>query len=259
MILFLKLVAASVRSQLAYRLNVVLLAASQFLITFIEFFAIAALFARFGSLRGWKLAEVALLYGMVNVAFAIAEGAARGFDSFAQTIRSGDLDRLLLRPRSIPLQVAAQELHLMRLGRLVQGVLILCWSLHALDLAWSLERGALLVAAILGGACTFSGLFVLQATLAFWTVETLEVMNTVTYGGTETAQFPFSIYRPWFRSFFTFVVPLACANYFPALEILGRAETRAVAWASPFVGVAFLSLTLRLFDLGVRHYRSTGS
>src|ERR671928_195342 len=79
-------------------------------------------------------------------------------------------------------------------------------------------------AAILGGACLFYGLFVLQATLSFWTVETLEIMNTVTYGGTETGQYPLTIYRPWFRLFFTFVVPLVCLNYLPANALLDRPD-----------------------------------
>jgi ABC-2 type transport system permease protein len=257
--LYARLLLASVRSQLAYRASFLLLASSHFAITFIEYLAVVALFQRFGSLRGWKLAEVSLLYGMVNISFALAEAAARGFDSFAQTIRSGELDRLLLRPRSVILQVAAQELHLMRVGRFIQGAVILGWALRTLDVAWSVEHGALIVSAIVGGACTFSGLFVLQGTLAFWTVETLEIVNTVTYGGTETAQLPFSIYKPWFRAFFTFVVPLACANYFPALAVLGRSEARALAWASPLIGVLFLIASLRVFDFGLRHYRSTGS
>ena len=55
----------------------------------------------------------------------------------------------------------------------------------------------------------------LQATLAFWTTETLEIVNTVSYGGVETAQYPLSIYRPWFRHFFTFVVPLGNGQLLP--------------------------------------------
>ncbi|XXX55556.1 ABC-2 family transporter protein [Sorangium sp. So ce124] len=58
----------------------------------------------------------------------------------------------------------------------------------------------------------FYGLLVLQATLCFWTVESLEIMNAWTYGGTEAAQYPLTLYRDWFRRFFTFVVPLASVS-----------------------------------------------
>jgi len=96
------------------------------------------------------------------------------------------------------------------------------------------------------------------------TTETLEIFNTVTYGGTETAQYPLSIYKGWFRRFFTFVVPLACISYFPALAILGRDDPVAGSpvwfrWAAPLVGVVFFVISLQVWKVGVRHYRSTGS
>ena len=152
----------------------------------------------------------------------------------------------------------------MRVGRLAQAVIVLVWAAGALDVPWSIARMALTVFAIFGGACLFYGLFVLQATLAFWTTETLELANTVTYGGTEAGQFPLSIYRPWFRKFFTFVVPLASVSYFPALAILGRDDpvVGSPAWfrcAAPLIGVTFLIVSLQIWRLGTRHYRSTGS
>ncbi len=80
----------------------------------------------------------------------------------------------------------------------------------------------------------------------------------------ETGQFPLSIYRPWFRKFFIFVVPLGCVSYFPALAILGR-EDQAIGsphWfqcSAPLIGVVFLLISLQVWKFGVRHYRSTGS
>jgi len=242
-----------------YRASFVMLSLSQFLVTFLEFGAIVILFDRFRQLRGWTLAEVALFYGIVNAAFAVAEGAARGFDSFDQMVKAGDFDRILLRPRASAFQISATNVALHRVGRLAQGLAILGWAIAKLDLG--LASVLLAVLAIAGGACLFSGLFVLHATLAFWSTESLEIINTVTYGGTETAQYPISIYRGWFRRFFTFVVPLACVTYYPALVMLGKAPP-SEAWAyalAPGVGVVFLALSLVAWQQGVRHYRSTGS
>jgi ABC-2 type transport system permease protein len=261
--LYFRYLGISLRGQLQYRASFVMTALGQFALTAIEFGGIWVLFQRFGSLRGWTLAEVALLYGMINVAFALGEGIGRGFDTFPALVKSGDFDRLLLRPRSTALQVAGGELQLMRVGRLLQGLIVLLWAAPRLGIDWSVATIALLVAAILGGACLFYGLFVLQATLSFWTIETLEVMNALTYGGTETGQYPLSIYRPWFRRFFTWVVPLACANYLPAHAILGRPDALGAAplwqWLSPLAGLLFLGAALQVWHAGVRHYRSTGS
>jgi ABC-2 type transport system permease protein len=229
-----------------------------------EIVAIWALFDRFGSLQGWKLGEVALFYGIVHLGFAFAEAFGRGFDNTHLLIRSGDFDRLLLRPRSAAFQVAAREVHAMRLGRFAQGLIVLIWAACAVDVQWTLPRVGLLLFSIASAACLFTGLFVLQATFAFWSTQSLEVFNTVTYGGVETAQFPLSIYRRWFRKFFTFAVPLACVAYFPGLAILGKPDPTGESmawfhWLAPLIGVAFLLVTLQIWRFGVRHYRSTGS
>ncbi|MCC2672555.1 MAG: putative rane protein [Armatimonadetes bacterium] len=255
-------VLASIRAQLQYRASFIMSTLGQFLMIGLELAAVGMLFARFGTLRGWTLPEVVLLFGMANVAFALGESTGRGFDTFAAQVKSGDFDRLLLRPRGTAFQVAAQEVQLMRVGRLFQGVIALVWAAPALHLSWHDPRWLTVAAGILGGAAVFYGLFVLQAALAFWTVESLEVMNTVTYGGVETAQYPMSIYRPGFRQFFTLVVPLGAVIYLPAKAVLhGAVASHPGVWSifPVAVGIAFLAVALLVWEVGVRHYRSTGS
>ena len=97
--------AISVRAQLQYRAAFMAQLLGHLLATVVEFLGIWALFDRFGSLRGWTLPEIALLYGMADVSFAIADAAARGFDVVGSLLKSGDFDRMLLRPRSTVLQL----------------------------------------------------------------------------------------------------------------------------------------------------------
>ncbi len=96
----------------------------------------------------------------------------------------------------------------------------------------------------------------LQATFCFWSTESLEVFNTVTYGGIETAQYPLSLYRDEFRRFFTYVVPLATITYYPALAILGKADplgsTSRLQHLTPLMGVAFLLIALQVWRFGER-------
>jgi ABC-2 type transport system permease protein len=255
------LVAASLRSQMQYRASFAMLSLAHLLTTGIEFLALWALFARFRSLSGWELPEVALFYGIANVAFAITEAFGRGFDVFNRMVKGGDFDRVLLRPRSTVLQILGQQLQLMRIGRFTQGLVVLGWATWALGVDWTVPRALLLVGAIVGGSCFFMALFVLQATFCFWSTETLEIFSSVTYGGVFAAQYPMDIYRDWFRKFFTYIVPLACLAYYPGLAIMGRAapEWLWLHYLSPLTGVLFLAVSLKVWQFGVRHYRSTGS
>ncbi|MBD3240239.1 MAG: ABC transporter permease [Chitinivibrionales bacterium] len=255
-------ITVSLRSQMQYRASFLMLALGHFVVTGVEVLGIWVLFERFGAVRGWRLPEVALLYGLVNTAFALAEAFGRGFDVFPRMVKSGAFDRMLLRPRATALQVMASEVQAMRVGRLTQGLIVLLWAAHRLDVDWTAARVMFTLVTIGGGMFLFCGLFVLQATAAFWTVDSLEVFNTVTYGGTETAQYPLHIYRPWFRRFFTYVVPLAAVAYYPATVIMGRVDDPGtLTWRllSPLIGYCFFAACLLIWRSGVRHYRSTGS
>jgi len=255
--LYLRYVALSIRVQLTYRATLAIKALGQLLVTGIEFFGIWALFSRFGSLAGWTLREVALIYGMIDVGFALADAVGRGFDKVGTLLKAGDFDRMLLRPRSIVLQLLGFELQLMRIGRFSQGLIVLVWA--CLPIAWTPATTALLVISILAIGCVFLGLVVLQATSTFWTIESLEVWSAFTYGGNYAAQYPLSIYRRWFQRFFTAVIPLALASYYPARAILGRDPLGALPAFGPLAGFAFLALSFAVFRLGIRHHASTGS
>ena len=261
--LYLHYVSISLRSQLQYPASFVMMAVGNLVINGLEFLGIWALFSRFGTLRDWTLPEVALFYGIVHIAFAISEAAARGFDILHRQIKSGEFDRILLRPRSTVLQVMGLEFQLLRIGRITQALVVLCWGISNLEIALTFPQILLILAAILGGSLLFSGLFVLQATLSFWSVESLELVNLVTYGGVETAQVPMAIYRKWFQSFFTWIIPLATINYFPLMAILKRPDPLGtplwLSWFSPLAGLLFFVGCLQIWNFGVQHYHSTGS
>ena len=93
---------------------------------------------------------------------------------------------------------------------------------------------------VAGGVAFFLGLFVLGGTLAFWTTESLEIMNTVTYGGVKAGQYPVSVYKDWFQKFLIFVVPIAAVSHFSIIAMLGVEDPLGTAlWfqiMSPGIG-----------------------
>lgn len=258
--LYFKLIAISIRMQMQHRASFLMLTSALFLSTFMDIFGIWVLFDRFNMVKGWSFKEVALLYGIMNISFAIGEATARGFDTFSHTVKNGDFDRVLLRPLGTLFQIATREVQLTRIGRLFQGAVILIFGFNAMDFAFFSLHTPIICMAIFGAACLFYGLFVLQATISFWTIETLELMNIVTYGGLESGQYPMSIYNPWFKFFFSFIIPLACVAYYPLATLL-RYEIFPL-WTAvlfPLSGVLFLYLCCQLWERGVRRYHSTGS
>ena len=104
--LYARYVGVSFRSQMQYKASFLLSSMGAFLVSFVEVLGIWTLFHRVGGLTGWTLAQVCRFDGFVNMTFAVADAILLGFDTFgAQYVKSGDLDRLLLRPRSLALQL----------------------------------------------------------------------------------------------------------------------------------------------------------
>lgn len=242
-----------------HRASFFMLASAHFISTFVDILGMWVLFDRFKTVKGWTLKELALIYGIVHMGFAVAEAFARGFDKFSQLVRSGDFDRVLLRPLGTICQVASREVQMMRVGRFLQGFVVLAWSYQELGLSLFSFSTLVVVLSFIGTSCLFYGLFVIQGTLSFWTIETLELMNITTYGGVEVGQYPMSIYSRGFRMIFTFIIPLACVGYYPIATLIQQ-ETFPL-WVAPIIpltGIAFLCLSCLLWQLGVRHYHSTG-
>lgn len=243
-----------------HRASFWMVAAAFFIATFVEIFGIWVLFDRFTIIKGWTFAELTLVYGTVHIGFSIAETFARGCDNFGTLLKQGEFDRMLLRPIGSLLQVTSREVHLLKLGRMVQGFVVMLWGISALDMPMHFFHYGILFLSLIGTTCLFYGLNILNATLAFWSTETLELINIATFGGVESGQYPLSIYPGGFRLFFTLVIPLACVAYYPLATLL-RHETLPL-WACallPLSGIVFLILCCHLWKLGVRHYSSTGS
>ncbi len=246
-----------------YRASFLLGLAGVFSTTFVELLAVLILFRTFGQMAGWQAGEVALLYGIVAVAFGLSEMAGDGFEDISSLIRTGQFDRVLTRPVPPFVQIMASQFPLKRLGRIAQGVFALALAQRWLGLDWTPGRALVLLSAILSTAVVFVGIFVIGAALCFWTVERTEAQNVFTYGGTELASYPVHIYNPWLRGVFLYVVPLALTTYYPALYLLRKPDPLGLpGWlqlTSPLVALAFFAAGLLAWRAGLNHYQSTGS
>jgi ABC-2 type transport system permease protein len=260
-----RLLGAQMRSQLQYRASFLLDVFSTAFFTITEFGALALVMTRFKTIDGWTLAEVMFLYGLVELSFGVMDMLFAGFDPqfFAQNIRKGTFDQFLLRPVPVFWQVLGSDLTLRRLGRIALGIIIFVIALRLNTIDWTLLKALYLPFVIFGMVLFFGGLFVVGSSLTFWTVESVEAINILTYGGNFLISYPMSIYQDWLRRLFTFVVPAIFLNYYPALYFLGKEDPFNFPYfahfLAPVAGVFIFSLALLFWRFALKHYQSTGS
>ncbi len=260
MLLYFKYLKILIKAQVQYRLSFWMLAAGQFLMPFFLFAGMYFLFARFGSIKGWSFYEAALCFSIIHMAFAISQCFARGFDFFSDLVVNGEFDRILVRPQSTIIQVMGSKIEITRIGRLLQSIVVFGWAVFNIPIHWDIFKVATLFLMIISGVFIFTGIFILAAALCFWTIQGLEVVNIITDGGREMAQYPLDIYKKWVTRFFTLVIPFGCVNYLPLLFLLDRVEDTSVLYMlAPLYGIFFIIPCLFIWEFSVRHYLSTGS
>jgi len=256
--LYFKYLAIHLKSQMQYKVSFFLTIFGQFFTSFSVFVSIYLMMVRFKKVEDYTFEEVLLCFGSILLSFSLAECFARGFDTFSSMISNGEFDRIMVRPRNEVFQVLASKIEFSRLGRLVQAVIVFCYAVPSCGVYWSFDKIITLFIMIVCGMLIFSGLFVIYASICFFTTEGLEFMNIFTDGGREFGSYPFSVYGKFVLKFFTYIVPLALIQYYPFLYLTGRSDNRLYMFL-PVIALVFLIPCTLLWRIGIRHYKSTGS
>ena len=263
--LLLRLLHYQVRSQLQYPASFVLEVISGAMITGFFFVAFALTLSRFEGIGGWTVGEVAFIWGITDASFGIMDMLFSGFDydAFGPMVRKGRFDQLLLRPLNITLQVFGSRFVLRRLGRILEGLIILIYGLSLIDITWTATKAVYIPILIISQVIFFGSLFIIGATSTFWTMERLEILNIFTYGGGEVMSYPMHIFPRAIRVIFTFVVPAIFLSYFPAVFILDKSDPlqapQVASFIAPLIAITMLLIAMRFWHFGIRNYQSTGS
>jgi len=263
--LYLRLILIQIRSQMQYRVSFWMELVSTGILNGSYFLALVLILERFNNIMGWTLGEVAFLAGMVEMSFATMDMIFSGFDpgAFSRLVRMGSFDQMLLRPVSITLQVFGSRFELRRMGRIVEGMVIFSVAMLLAPLHWTLAKLIYLPVVLASQVIAFGALFMLGSTLTFWTVQPVEAVNIVTYGGNELMTYPVTIYPLWLQRIFTYVMPFIFLNYFPALYFLDKPDPLGFPAFAPFLApaaaLALIVAAIWFWHFGINHYQSTGS
>ena len=256
--LYLKFVAMQLKCQMQYKTSFVMTALGQFLTSFTAFLSVLFLFNRFHSVQDYSFSEVLICFSVMLTSFSLTECFVRGFDIFPRLIRSGNLDRILVRPRSEIFQVLTSTIEFSRIGRLLQAIAVLVYAVPTSGVVWTADKVLAVILMLLGGVAVFSALFILYAGFSFFTIESLEFMNIFTDGSREFGMYPLSVYGEGVLKFYTYCIPIALFQYYPFLYLVGHSDDVRLIFL-PLLGFLFLIPCYAFFRFGLRRYKSTGS
>ncbi len=256
--LYFKFLSMHFRTQIEHKTSFFILFVSQFFLIAFEFLEIYFLFSRFHSINGFTFEQILFSFSIINISSSLAICFIRGFDMFSNLISNGEFDRMLLRPKSTIFFTLVSRFDFTKLGRCLQAVVFLVIGLMFSNIDFTPLKILVVILMIICGIAFFAALYILYASLCFFTTEGLEFINIFTDGGRQFGAYPLSVFGEEILKFFTFIIPLALVQYYPLLYLFDI-NTSILNALTPVLSLIFLLPCYLLWRLGIRKYKSTGS
>jgi ABC-2 type transport system permease protein len=248
-----------VKSEMEYKASFILTMIGSMISTFTSILSMLFLIHKFGEVAGWTMNEVILITGVALFGHSFTEIVFQGLNHLYMKVKSGILDQMMVRPRGMLFQVICSDFELNKIGRLTESIILLVYGIINVNIEWNLYKVLVFLLILVGVNVLFAALLLLKATLCFWTVDGIELMNILQEGGRDLSSYPICIYKEWFKNFFTFIVPFGMVNYFPMVYLLGKEDVSFWNGLTPLLTIPFFLVILLVWKIGLRSYQSTGS
>ena len=164
-----------IKTSAQYKANRAMLAISTLVISISELLSIFLLFSRFESVGYWGFYEAALMFGAITAIYSTVECFGRGFDEFANIVRAGELDRLMIRPVNIYYQLFGHQIEFTKIPKALFGVGVCIFCLIKMNIAWTFAKVVVLIAMFACGCLVIWGVMLIGAGISIFTIEKLEL------------------------------------------------------------------------------------
>lgn len=206
-------------------------------------------FLRFDSMNGWKVHDLAALYGLTAFSIGGMLVFFGGAWNIARMVTDGELDSRMTQPKSLLLQVVGSGSKASGWGDMASGAGLLIFS------GWlSWETLPLVLVLACSSVAIFLASSIIFQSMAFWLgpVETLARQLSefvITF-----SIYPQSIYPMYLRAILFTLIPAGFVSYLPVLVL------REFSWlqlgAILAAAVAYGALAVFVFYRGLRRYES---
>ena len=206
-------------------------------------------FDRFEEIRGWRVADVAALFGIVATGFGASVVFAGGVRELSRSIVDGDLDAFLTQPKSPLLQVTMSRTQASGWGDMCSGLGFL--GLSGLVGWQSLPLAAV---AVLCSACVFVASGVILHSLAFWLGRIEPVARQMWDFLVMFSSYPRPLFAGALKLVLFTLIPAGFIGYLPVELVRNFDWTGLVAAVAGAAGYALLAVAV--FRTGLRRYES---
>jgi ABC-2 type transport system permease protein len=208
-----------------------------------------ALMRRVPELRGWRIGDIQVLFGVVAAGFGLAVTVAGGVRHLGRFIDEGELDVLLTQPKPVLLHALGLRVQPSGFGDVLSGIAFIALSGQV---SW--RAVPLVVLAIGGSAVVFVTSGILFFSLAFWLGKVETVARQLWELLITFSLYPEPLFGGMLRLALFTVLPAGFVGYVPA-RLAERPSAGGALLVLAAAGV-YLLLAAVVFERGLRRYTS---
>ncbi len=255
--LYFSLLKVSLKEILIYRIDCIVGIFSQLIVQLVSLIFIFVVFQNTENIAGWNFKQILLLFGVTRIPIGIAGYCFDAlYDIGPKYIRNGDFDKILLRPVHPLISIIGASREFVSIADFALGLGITICMLIQL----SIPVTALLIIKIIFfsivGALIIGAINTIFSISSFWTYRSNEVIWSF-YRMYTFTEYPITIYNKFIRILITVILPFAFVSYYPTMAYLG--VNTYMIYISPFVAVILWIIAVKLWNLALNKYRSTGT
>lgn len=255
--LYLSLLKVSLKEILIYRIDCIVGIFSQLIVQLVSLVFMFVVFQNTENIAGWNFKQILLLFGVTRIAIGISGYCFDGlYDIGPKYIKSGEFDKILLRPVHPLISIIGDSREFVSIADVILGLILTICMLIQL----SIPITALLIIKILFfsiiGALIIGAINTIFSISSFWTYRSNEVIWSF-YRMYTFTEYPITIYNKFIRILITIILPFAFVAYYPTMAYLGF--NSYLIYLSPIVAIILWIVAIKLWNLALNKYRSTGN
>ncbi len=255
--LYFSFLKASLKEMLIYRLDCIVGMISQIVTQLVEIIFIWIVFQNTDNLAGWNFMQILLLYGVTLISIGISDFCFDAlYDIGPKYIREGEFDKILLRPVHPLISIIGSSKEFTALGYFGLGLFLTITMLIKLSIPITIILVLKIIFFSIIGAAIIGAINTIFSIASFWTYRSNEVIWSF-YRIYTFAQYPIDIYNKFIKVLITVILPFAFVAYYPSMNYLGMNSN--MIYISPIIMIVLWIIAIKLWNLALNKYRSTGT
>ena len=255
--LYFSLLKISLKEILIYRIDCIVGFFSQIIVQLVSLIFIFIVFKSTKNIAGWNFEQIMLLFGVTRISIGISGYCFDAlYDIGPKYIRNGDFDKILLRPVHPLISIIGDSKDFVALGDFIIGIVITICMLIKLEIPITVVLIFKIIFFSIVGALIVGGINTLFSIASFWTYRSNEVIWSF-YRMYTFTEYPITIYNNFIKLLITVILPFAFVAYYPTMAYLGL--NKYMIYFSPAIAIVLWVITVKLWNLALNKYRSTGN